>query len=53
MEQASPTPDYIKTLNAPTAKFLCTLKDNVFDIKFGAFRLRDMVSGFTLVDVRE
>jgi len=53
MDSTKPTPDFIKTLTAPTAKFLCALKDNTFDIKFGAFRLRDMVSGFTLVDVRE
>ena len=29
------------------------MKDNTFGIKFGAFRIRDMQSGFVLVDVKE
>ena len=29
------------------------MADNTFGIKFGAFRIRDMDSGFTLVDVSE
>lgn len=51
--EVQPHPDYIRSLTEPTEKFLCSLKDNTFNIKFGAFRIRDMVSGFTLVDVQE
>jgi hypothetical protein len=47
------TPDYVRGLIEPTAKFLCSLKDNTFGVKFGAFRIRDMDSGFILVDVSE
>ena len=47
------TPDFVRSLTEPTAKFLCSLKDNTFGIKFGAFRIRDMDSGFILVDVSE
>ena len=32
---------------------MCSLKDNTYGIKFGAFRIRDMVSGLVLVDVAE
>jgi hypothetical protein len=53
MESAKPNPVYIRTLTAPTLGFLCTLRDNIYDIKFGAFRIRDMNSGITLIDVRE
>lgn len=53
MESATPYPDTIRTLTAPTSKFLCTLKDNTYNIKFGAFRIRDMDSGITLIDVRD
>lgn len=53
MESLSPNPDYIRTLTAPTQNFLCTLKDNSYNIKFGSFRLRDMTSGFTLIDVHD
>lgn len=44
---------YVKTLTEPTSSFLCKLSDNEFHIKFGAFRIRDMVSKQVLVDVRE
>lgn len=53
MESLSPTPEFIRTLTAPTKTFLCSLKDNTFGIKFGAFRLRDMTSGITLIDVHD
>ena len=47
------TPDFVKQLGAPTEKFLCKLTDNIYKIKFGAFRIRDMTSGIVLVDVSE
>ena len=54
MEDSSKvTPEYVKNLNKPTEKFLCSMADNTFGIKFGAFRIRDMDSGFTLVDVTD
>ena len=46
------TQDFVKTLTNPTEKFLCPLVDNKY-IKFGSFRIRDMISGLTLVDVNE
>ena len=36
---------------APCNDFLCTLEDNVFDFKFGSFRVRDMDSGTVLFDI--
>ena len=45
------TPDHVRTLTGPTEKFLVSLKDNIYDIKFGAFRIRDMISNAILVDV--
>jgi len=44
---------YVRNLKAPTDKFLCKISDNTYGIKFGAFRIRDLVSGITLVDVPE
>ena len=52
-DKAQITPDFVRGLNQPTEKFLCALKDNTFGVKFGAFRIRDMDSGFILVDVSE
>ena len=56
MEQqdaATISPDQVRALTSPTERFLCSLKDNVYDIKFGAFRIRDITSGAVLVDVKE
>ena len=38
-------------LKEPTKKFLCNLSDNWPKIKFGGFKIRDMISGITLVEV--
>ena len=46
-------PDYIRSLNAPTERFLCKLSDNWPDLKFGGFKIRDMISGITLVEVND
>ena len=53
MESALPTPDDIRGLDRPAEKFLCRLKDNWADFKFRGFKIRDMVSGITLVEVAE
>ena len=45
------TPEAIRALNAPTDKFLCKLADNTFGVRFGAYRIRDMDSGVTLIQV--
>ena len=37
----------------PTDKFLCKLSDNWPKFKFGGFKIRDMISKITLVDVPE
>ena len=47
------TPEQVRALIAPTDAFMCKLKDNVYKIKFGSFRIRDIQSGFVLVDVKE
>ena len=45
------TPEFVKGLKAPTDKFLCKLSDNTPAFKFKGFKIRDMVSNITLVDV--
>lgn len=52
-DSSNSTPEIVKALTKPTEKFLCSFADNTFGIKFGAFRIRDMDSGFVLVDVPE
>ena len=45
--------DYVKTLTKPTDKFLCKLADNWPRLRFGGFKIRDMISGLTLVEVAD
>ena len=45
------TPDYVRNLTQPTDQFLCKLADNWPQFKFRGFRIRDMISNITLVDV--
>jgi hypothetical protein len=45
------TPDFVRSLTAPTDQFLCRLADNSPKLQFKGFRIRDMVSNITLVDV--
>ena len=47
------TPEYVMQLTEPTDKFLCKLSDNWPKFKFGGFKIRDVSSGITLVDVPE
>ena len=43
----------MKDLKEPTEKFLCKLSDNWPHLRFGGFKIRDIVSGFTLVEVHD
>ena len=45
------TSEYVKQLTNPTDKFLCKLSDNWPKFRFGGFKIRDMISKITLVDV--
>jgi hypothetical protein len=47
------TIEYIKSLNTFTNKFLCQLKDNIYNIKFREFSVRDLDSGYILFEVNE
>jgi hypothetical protein len=53
MEDTSITIEYVKSLTSPAEKFLCSLSDNIYDIKFLSFRVRDLDSGFVLFEVED
>ena len=50
---ALPTPDDIRALDRPADNFLCKLSDNWARFKFKGFKIRDIVSNITLVEVPE
>ena len=45
------TPDFVRSLSAPTDRFLVKISDNWPKLSFKGFSIRDMVSNVTLVDV--
>ena len=47
------TPEYIKNLNNYTDNFLCSTKDNLYNIRFIQFTVRDLDSNYTLFEVFE
>ena len=51
VETVEVTPEYVTSLQAPTDNFLCKLSDNWAGFRFRGFKIRDMISNITLVDV--
>ena len=47
------TADKARNMANPSDKFLCSLSDNVFDIKFKKYKIRDMQSGLVLVELED
>ena len=47
------TADKARNMTNPSDKFLCSLSDNVFDIKFKKYKIRDMQSGLVLVELED
>ena len=45
------TPEFVQGLKGPTNRFLCKLSDNTPKFAFKGFKIRDIPSNITLVDV--
>mmetsp|Transcript_126582 Transcript_126582/g.188897 ORF Transcript_126582/g.188897 Transcript_126582/m.188897 type:complete len:183 (-) Transcript_126582:21-569(-) len=50
---ASPRPDDVLKLEAPTEGFLCPLAANVYGVEFLEFRIRDLDAGMELFSVKK
>ena len=46
------TIDYIMSLDKVTDKFFCPLSANIYNIKFDAFKIRDLNSGIVLFEIK-
>ena len=46
------TPEDVLLLEHPTESFLCPMKANVFGIKFGAYKIRDIDTNVTLFEIK-
>ena len=51
MAESRVRPEDVNEYTSPSTEFLCSIEDNVFDFKFGSFRVRDMDSGTVLFDI--
>lgn len=38
------SPEYVLNLRSPTINYLCEPKDNIYDVKFLNFKLRDFIN---------
>ena len=45
------TPETVLSYNQATSEFLCELSDNIYDIRFGSFRMRDMENNRVLFEI--
>ena len=45
--------DVARTMTAPTKQYLCKLSDNTYNIQFLRYKIRDVDSGITLVDIQD
>jgi hypothetical protein len=45
------TPAIVRGYNKATTQFLCPLSANTYGIKFLKYKIRDMISGLTLIEM--
>ncbi|XP_067634997.1 protein unc-119 homolog [Eurosta solidaginis] len=45
------SPNYVLNLNEITEDYLCTVRDNIYDIDFTRFKIRDLDSGAILFEI--
>jgi hypothetical protein len=49
--QQSITPEVVLGFTEASNDFLCSLSDNIYDIRFGSFRIRDMENNRCLFEI--
>ncbi|XP_029914088.1 matrix metallopeptidase 25a isoform X2 [Myripristis murdjan] len=47
------TPQHILRLNSYTTEFLCSPEDNIYNITFSRFKIRDLASGTVILDIKK
>ncbi|KAG7459854.1 hypothetical protein MATL_G00215120 [Megalops atlanticus] len=47
------TPNYVLRLNSYTDEYLCLPEDNIYNISFSRFKIRDLESGAILIDIKK
>ncbi|XP_057717460.1 protein unc-119 homolog B [Corythoichthys intestinalis] len=47
------TPQHVLRLNRYTADYLCLPEDNIYNINFSRFKIRDLASGLVILDIKK
>ncbi|KAG8006652.1 hypothetical protein GBF38_022596 [Nibea albiflora] len=47
------TPQYVLWLNSYTKEYLCSPEDNIYNISFSRFKIRDLGSGAVILDIKK
>ncbi|XP_008288458.1 protein unc-119 homolog B-A-like [Stegastes partitus] len=46
-------PQHVLRLNSYTKEYLCSLEDNIYNVNFSRFKIRDVVSGAVILDIKK
>ncbi|XP_040918310.1 protein unc-119 homolog A [Toxotes jaculatrix] len=47
------TPQHVLWLNGYTEEYLCSLEDNIYNVNFSRFKIRDLSSGAVILDIKK
>uniref|UniRef100_UPI0037E9B7A4 protein unc-119 homolog B-B n=1 Tax=Semicossyphus pulcher TaxID=241346 RepID=UPI0037E9B7A4 len=47
------TPEHVLQLNTYTNEYLCSPEDNIYNVNFSRFKIRDLSSGAVILDIRK
>nr|XP_033499815.1 protein unc-119 homolog A isoform X1 [Epinephelus lanceolatus] len=47
------TPQHVLWLNSYTKEYLCSPEDNIYNVNFSRFKIRDLGSGAVILDIRK
>ncbi|XP_051242991.1 protein unc-119 homolog A isoform X2 [Dicentrarchus labrax] len=47
------TPQHVLWLNSYTEEYLCSPEDNIFNVNFSRFKIRDLGSGAVILDIKK
>ncbi|XP_026208068.1 protein unc-119 homolog A [Anabas testudineus] len=47
------TPQHVLSLNSYTEEYLCSPEDNIYNVNFSRFKIRDLSSGVVILDIKK
>ncbi|KAK2832732.1 hypothetical protein Q5P01_016621 [Channa striata] len=47
------TPQHVLSLNSYTKEYLCSPEDNIYNVSFSRFKIRDLSNGVVILDIKK